>query len=125
MKALLLIAHGSRRAQSNEEVKQLLDKLKAKMSQDYPVMEACFLELAKPLIDEGLECCKQQGATEIYVVPYFLSAGRHVETDVPEEVNLWLENNQDIKVHQIPHVGASATMLDLINQSVSEYSHES
>ncbi|MBF0266888.1 MAG: CbiX/SirB N-terminal domain-containing protein, partial [Gammaproteobacteria bacterium] len=72
MKALLLIAHGSRREASNDEVRQLVKKLKTQVGTEYPIMEAAFLEIAQPLIDGGLDCCANQGATEIYVVPYFL-----------------------------------------------------
>ena len=118
MKALLLIAHGSRRQASNDEVKQLAEKLKTMMDNEYPIVLAGFLELAEPLIPDGLEQCKTLGANEIYVVPYFLSAGRHVQKDVPEEINAWQKLNSNIQVHQLPYIGSSPMMLELIKQGV-------
>jgi len=55
MKALLLIAHGSRRKQSNAEVLILADRLKQNCSEQYPIIHAGFLELAETLIPDGIK----------------------------------------------------------------------
>jgi sirohydrochlorin ferrochelatase len=83
MKALLLIAHGSRRKQSNEEVMVLADKLKKNCSEQYGIVHAGFLELADTLIPDGIKQCVDDGATEIIVLPYFLNSGTHVVKDIP------------------------------------------
>ena len=49
-------------------------------------MDCGFLELAEPSIPDGIQRCIDAGATEVVVVPYFLSAGRHVSEDIPAEV---------------------------------------
>ena len=54
MKALLLIAHGSRRQQSNDEVIELADKLKKNSVGQYDIIHAGFLELAETLIPDGI-----------------------------------------------------------------------
>jgi sirohydrochlorin ferrochelatase len=87
MKALVLVAHGSRRQASNEEVIALSGVIAREMKDDYPIVEAGFLELAEPSIPEALDRCVRQGATDICIVPYFLSAGRHVHEDIPGEVD--------------------------------------
>ena len=46
MNALLLVAHGSRREQSNEEVRELAKTLHARCGDRFPVIHAGFLELA-------------------------------------------------------------------------------
>lgn len=76
MKALLLIAHGSRRASSNDEVKALAKKMGELSDNDFDAIVPAFLELAEPSITEGFEQCVSLGATEIIAMPYFLSAGR-------------------------------------------------
>jgi sirohydrochlorin ferrochelatase len=121
MKALLLVAHGSRRQASNDEVKDIAKKLQEKMGDQYGIIEACFLELAEPLIPDGLSDCVSKGASDIFIVPYFLSAGRHVQTDVPGDIEEWQKHNPQINVHQIPYVGASSMMFDLIEHSVNHY----
>ena len=84
MRALLVVAHGSRRVASNDEVRQLTDELRAAAGDEYAQVECAFLELAQPSIPDGIDCCVAEGATEVVILPYFLSAGRHVAKDIPE-----------------------------------------
>ena len=86
MKALLLIAHGSRRKQSNDEVVELADTLKRTCSEHYPIIHAGFLEIAETLIPDGIRKCVEDGATSIIVLPYFLNSGNHVTEDIPKIV---------------------------------------
>jgi hypothetical protein len=51
---LLIIAHGSRRGASNDEVRQLADPMRAQPGQAYDHVQAAFLELAEPGIQDGL-----------------------------------------------------------------------
>ena len=49
-KALLLVAHGSRRTASNLEVAQLAGQLQASLQADFMLVKSAFLELAEPTI---------------------------------------------------------------------------
>lgn len=114
MKALLLVAHGSRRQQSNEEVILLADKLREFRHDDYSIVHAGFLELASPSIPEGIENCIKDGATQITVLPYFLNSGRHVVEDVPEIVTAANKLHSNINIVIAPHLGASTMMVNLL-----------
>jgi len=114
MKALLLVAHGSRRKQSNDGLVLLADKLRNGCSQDYRIVNAAFLELAEVLIPDGIRQCVDEGASSIVVLPYFLSSGRHVVEDIPNIVNDCKDRYADIDITIAPHVGASSLMLDLL-----------
>ena len=118
MKALVLVAHGSRRLASNQEVITLSKVIAEQMKEEYPIIEAGFLELAEPLIPDAINCCANQGASDVCIVPYFLSAGRHVQEDVPAEVDKARAMNSEIPMEILPHIGASDLMLDLIRNSV-------
>ena len=118
MKALVLVAHGSRRQASNDEVVALSKVITEQLKDEYPIVETGFLELAEPLIPDAINCCVQQGATDVCVVPYFLSAGRHVQEDVPAEVNKAREMNKDIPMVVLPHIGGAPMMIDLIRDTV-------
>jgi sirohydrochlorin ferrochelatase len=48
------------------------------------------------------------------VVPYFLSAGRHVVEDVPAKVDKARANNKNISITITSHIGGFAKMKDLI-----------
>ncbi|MCW8986580.1 MAG: CbiX/SirB N-terminal domain-containing protein [Gammaproteobacteria bacterium] len=114
MKSLLLIAHGSRRSQSNEEVKELAEKLKEQCADEYNIIHAAFLELADPLIPDGIKMCVDDGASSVTVLPYFLNSGRHVIEDIPNIVNDTKQNYPDINIKISSHLGASALMMDLL-----------
>ena len=114
MKALLLIAHGSRRTQSNTEVLLLADKLKQKCSEHYPIIHAGFLEFALPLIPDAIKKCADDGATSIIVLPYFLNSGRHVIEDIPTIVNDTENDYPNVEIKIAPHLGNSSLMIDLL-----------
>jgi len=114
MHALLVIAHGSRRASSNEEVMQLAQRLAGQVSSKYQLVEAGFLEMAEPDIAQSMQACIAAGATSIDVLPYFLAAGKHVVTDVPEDVEKVTAAHPSVAVKILPYVGSVPSMLDLM-----------
>ena len=59
-----------------------------------------------------------------YVVPYILYAGRHVQKDVPGEIERWQKGSLHIKIHQLPYVGVSTMMFDLIEQEINQYQNK-
>ena len=80
--AYLVIAHGSREAESNESFLEFIKKFRAACPDRH--VEYAFLELAKPLIPEAIERCIRQGAQEIFVIPMMLFPGRHVKEHIPQ-----------------------------------------
>lgn len=119
MQALLVIAHGSRRAESNDEVRTLTRLLSARAGDAYPIVRCAFLELAEPSIPDGIELCIRDGAREVVVVPYFLSAGRHVAQDIPKEVQGKQNEHPDIDIRIAPYLGANAGIADLLLETAS------
>lgn len=117
MKALLLVAHGSRRAASNDEVRQLTALLAQRARAEYPIVHCGFLELAEPSIPDGIELCVQAGAAEVVVLPYFLSAGRHVVTDIPHEIQGKQEQYPQLTIRIAPYLGAHERVSDLLLES--------
>lgn len=113
MKSLLLIAHGSRRAESNEEVRALAVNLSA-LTQNFDSVTCAFLELAEPSIPDGIEACVQQGASEIVILPYFLSAGRHVAEDIPALVQPKQAQYPELKIELRSYLGAASALPELI-----------
>lgn len=77
--ALLLIAHGSRHAEANDDLHHVATMLR---QQGHEIVVASFLELASPGIEEGGRLCVRGGASRVVLVPYFLSAGIHVRRDL-------------------------------------------
>lgn len=113
MKTMLVVAHGSRRAQSNDEVRALARQLH-EQTQDFDSVGCAFLELAEPSIPDGLRQAIAAGAREVVVVPYFLSAGRHVVKDIPEEVAIVRAEHPDIAITVAPYLGAAPELAGLL-----------
>lgn len=114
MKALLLIAHGSRRKASNQEVIELAVKLAALEGNKFDLVKTCFLELADPGIGLAVSECASLGVQHITAIPYFLSAGRHVAEDVPHELAEAARQHRGMNITVCSHIGAISMMPDLL-----------
>lgn len=114
MKSLLLVAHGSRRASSNDEVRQLAAKLASQAGNRYHSVNCAFLELAEPSIPDGIEACIRTGAEEVVVLPYFLSAGRHVIEDIPREIAGKQKEYPQVLIHLAPYLGSAEGIIELL-----------
>ena len=114
MKSLLLVAHGSRRAESNAEIALVAESLNSRVSAQYAQTAYAFLELAEPSIQDGIDTLVTNGATDITILPYFLSAGRHVHEDVPEIIHMKQQQYNDVNIHIAPYIGEADEMIDVL-----------
>lgn len=82
--ALLIVDHGSRREGSND----LLRKVAGLMGEQFGlrIVHYAHMELGEPTIQQGFDACVADGADEVIVHPYFLSAGKHVAVGIPDLV---------------------------------------
>ena len=116
MSALLIIAHGSRRAESNEEIKALTAQVASRANEHFDLVECAFLELAEPLIPDGVNSLVDQGAKSIVVVPYFLAKGAHVRDDIPEAVALAQAAHPNITITVSNYFGAAEIVPDALTE---------
>ena len=84
MRCLLVIAHGSRRGESNDDFAAIAARLGEHGTNPFDVTRWAFLEVAEPSIPDAIDSCIDEGAQEIVVLPYFLSPGNHVARDIPD-----------------------------------------
>ncbi len=114
MKALLIIAHGSRREESNEEVRQLASRIAKNSGKTFAVVTSCFLEISSPPVDSAIANLADNGITEILILPYFLAAGSHVSNDIPRIIDREKENFPTLQFETLPHLGALPGISTLI-----------
>lgn len=79
--ALLVMVHGSPREESNIDMYEVVEGVRA--AQEYFYVQVGFLECNAPLIPQAIANCVEAGAQRVVAVPYFLHAGRHVADDLP------------------------------------------
>jgi len=118
MKSLLLVAHGSRREASNDEIRELTGRLRA-VADSFDHLACAFLELAEPSIPDGLRQAISKGANVVVVLPYFLSAGRHVTRDIPAEIALVQKEYPSVDIHLAPYLGAAEGVVGLLMEQAS------
>src|SRR5690349_23923792 len=85
MRAILLVDHGSVRAEANQMLDCVANLLQSMVGPEVLVRLA-HMELADPLIPAGVDACVEAGATELIVFPYMLSPGKHSTRDIPRMV---------------------------------------
>ena len=118
MKQLLIVAHGSRKTTSNEEVRQLAVKVAENLQSNSENVSVAFLEFASPSITVALDDCFNHGCEEVSILPYFLSSGKHVVEDLPEEIRGAQSRWPDKKITILQHIGGAEGMVNLIAQSI-------
>lgn len=94
--ALLICGHGSRDTDAIAQFEAMAARVRDRLPA-YPVTHA-FLEFARPIIRDGLETLKRQGATRILAQPAMLFAAGHVKNDLPWEINSFAAENPGIRV---------------------------
>ncbi len=119
MKALLLAAHGSRRAPSNSEVAALAERMAGLAGPGWAWVGHGFLELASPDIPAAVDQAVAAGADEILVLPYFLAAGRHVREDLPAQVETARRRHAGVAIRLVPHLGAARGLAELLWREVA------
>ena len=120
MRALLLVSHGSRRQQSNEEVNLVCEHLREHMDESFDIVHSAFLEIASPSIPEGIKQCVDEGSSSVTVLPYFLAAGRHVAEDIPSIVDAARNEYSSVTFSITQHIGAFEGMPRLISSVAKE-----
>ena len=115
--AILLIAHGSRHAPANDDLHHVAAQLRGR---GHAIVVASFLELAEPGIDEGGRACVAQGATQVIMLPYFLSAGVHVRRDLTEARERLSAEFPQVPFRLADPLGRHALLIDLVEQRIAE-----
>ena len=85
METILLVGHGSRDPEGNEELLRFADMVRSKAPEF--IIETCFLEFAKPTIDQGIASCVEQGASRVVLVPIILFAAGHAKLHIPDAID--------------------------------------
>jgi sirohydrochlorin ferrochelatase len=85
MKAILLIDHGSVRAEANAML-ECMANLVQTMAGEAVIVRHAHMELAAPTITDGFAACVSGGASDVVAFPYMLSPGKHSMRDIPRMV---------------------------------------
>ena len=120
--ALLLIAHGSRRPEANADLEHVAAELRERGH--YPIVQVSFLELAEPAIEAGGVLCVQADATDVILLPYFLSPGKHVVEDLSAARDRLSQRFPGVRFVLAEPLGRHPLILDVLEQRAKEVEEE-
>lgn len=110
--AVLLVAHGSRRAEANHDLR-LLAGMVAQQG-GYEIVEVGYLEIAEPSIPAGGRICVEGGAQRVLIMPFFLSPGRHVTSDLAEFRQQLAVEFPQVEFVLCGHLGLHPLMVEIV-----------
>jgi sirohydrochlorin ferrochelatase len=113
MRAILLIDHGSVRAEANHMLSCVANLLQQMVGESVLVRHA-HMELAEPSIAKGFGECVTAGATEVIAFPYMLSPGKHVTRDIPRLVQEAAAHYPQTSFRVTPAFGVHEKLAELI-----------
>jgi sirohydrochlorin ferrochelatase len=114
--AIIIVDHGSRRAESNRMLEEVARLFGERFRQKYDVVEPAHMELDEPSIATAYRACATQGAKRVVVVPFFLGPGKHWTSDIPRLVAEAAMDFPDTTYHVAPVLGIDDLILDLLEK---------
>jgi sirohydrochlorin cobaltochelatase len=112
VKALLLIAHGSREGNCAPVMNKFIKK--AEKYGRFELIDAAYVQFERPAIKEVVDKLASLGADEIWAVPVFLFDGVHVKHDIPEQLKEAASYHPGIRVVLTRPIGYDDRMVDII-----------
>ena len=118
---IVVVDHGSRRAESNALLLEVVKQYAA--VSPCKIIEPAHMELADPTLAVAFDRCVERGAKTVVVHPYFLLPGRHWESDIPRLAADAAAAHEGIKYLVTSPLGLHPLMADVIQSRVQQCLH--
>ena len=115
---VIVLAHGSKVRTGNEGLFNIVEMLRAMGKWD--MVEAGFLQLAKPGLTEVVEDLTGRGAMRVVVMPLLLFSGNHVLKDIPEEIDNEREKYPEVEFCYAKNIGADERIALIASDRIEE-----
>jgi sirohydrochlorin ferrochelatase len=111
-RGVVFFAHGSTVESANAAVREVSKK--AAESGGMELYEAAFLECAEPDLASAVEKLVARGATDVLVVPYFLTLGIHLQRDLPRMVRDVEQRHPQLKIAVTPPLDGHPALAEIL-----------
>jgi precorrin-8X/cobalt-precorrin-8 methylmutase len=115
---VVVLAHGSKVKSGNEGLFKIVEMLRAMRKWD--MVEACFLQLAKPGLTEAVEDIVGRGAERVVVMPLLLFSGNHVMKDIPEEIEKEQKKYPEVEFCYAKNIGADERIAQITREKIED-----
>jgi sirohydrochlorin ferrochelatase len=130
-KVLVIVSHGSKRKESNQEFKEFIKKInkinsessageafeslavvsdevgKSDLSDSYSEIKGACLEFSSPQLETVIEDLLKEGYQHFDILPLFIFAGYHVKEDIPERMEKLKNNFEKLEYKILDHPAAA------------------
>ena len=115
---VVVLAHGSKVKSGNEGLFKIVEMLRA--MEKWDMVEAGFLQLAKPGLTEAVEDIVGKGAERVVVMPLLLFSGNHVLKDIPEEIEKEQKKYPEVEFCYAKNIGADERIAQITRERIEE-----
>jgi sirohydrochlorin ferrochelatase len=115
---IIVFAHGSRVEPANQAVRSVAADLAR--AAGYSDVEAAFLELGQPSLEEAAGRMAAGGIQHIIVIPYFLTLGLHMERDLPRLIETISNKNNGIRISVTAPLDGHPALVEILKARAAE-----
>jgi sirohydrochlorin ferrochelatase len=112
MTAYIVFAHGSSVESANEAVRAVSHAAAGRGG--WKLYETAFLGGGRPNLEEAATKMAADGATEIVVIPYFLTSGLHLERDLPALIAEIRRTHPEIQIRATEPLDGHPGLIDAV-----------
>lgn len=116
--AIVLIGHGSRNPEGNDEFLAFCDRLAARHPERTFV--PCFIEFDDVLVADGIDRAVALGAERIVAVPVILLAAGHVKVEIPEILGEARARHPGVDITYARNIGVCDATVRMLVERVAE-----
>ena len=117
---VVLLGHGSRREEANEEIRQLTGMIQK--ADNNRLYETAFLSIGHPYLADAIENLIKKGCVKIIVMPMFLVTGNHIDSDIPNKILLQKTAHPNIEFVLAKHFGSHPGVINIVQERIKEAS---
>ncbi len=115
---IIVFAHGSRVEPANEAVRAVAAAFA--QAGGYPHVEAAFLELGTPSLEDAVKSLVIKGLQRIIVIPYFLTLGLHLERDLPRLIADISNKNSGLDISVTPPLDGHPALVEILKSRAAD-----
>ncbi|MCT4640289.1 MAG: CbiX/SirB N-terminal domain-containing protein [Bacteroidales bacterium] len=117
-KSLIILGHGSRSKDAQEEFSFIVDTIKNKVN--YKEVAGAYMEISEPSLEDTVEKLYNGGSRDIIILPYFLFTGIHIKEDIPEILEKLQNKFEGIKLTFGTPFGKEELIADILIKKANE-----
>jgi sirohydrochlorin ferrochelatase len=114
----IVFAHGSRVESANQAVRAVAADFAR--SGGFRHVEAAFLELGVPTLEEAADRLAAQGVERMIVIPYFLTLGLHMERDLPRLLESISLKHNGLSISATPPLDGHPALVEILKSRAAE-----